>query len=138
MNDLLPVTAHELADELRPLWSRNQLAQDGADRRLKTVPSPGKTQTGEAFVEFSEQRDGRKAAGNEHGVRIQVEHSPDAMDDIKKHPRIFRDDSQTQVRRPGHRLDPEKSDPAIKAENPLEKVLRGGFHLGNRMRLVKP
>ncbi len=94
MKDLLSVTAHELADELRPLWRRNQLAQDGTDRRLKTVPSAGKAQTRKASVEFGEQWDRRKAARNEHGIQVQVEHPPDAMDDIKKHPRILRDDSQ--------------------------------------------
>jgi hypothetical protein len=60
------------------------------------------------------------------------------MDDIKKHPRIFRDDAQAQLRRAGDRLDPEKSNRVAEAENPLEKVLPGGFHAGDRMRLVKP
>jgi hypothetical protein len=68
MNDQLSVSLHELADELRSLFSRNQLPQDRADRRLKRVPATGQSQPREALIEFREKRNRREAARNEHGI----------------------------------------------------------------------
>jgi len=49
MNDLRPVAAHQLADEIGSLFSRDQLTQDRAYGGLETIPTTRQSQAREAI-----------------------------------------------------------------------------------------
>ena len=88
MRDLRAIAAHELPNEIAPLFSRNQLAQYGTDRGFKGIPSAGQPQAGKAIIQRGKKRILREALGDEERIGIQIEHCPDATDYLEENLRV--------------------------------------------------
>ena|ERR1051325_883273 len=137
MNNQLSAAADELIHELCALISGYQLPENRADRRFIRIPSAGQAQSGEASTEFGEERIRSKGILDQHGIQIQVEHSPHTADNLENQSGIFRENSQLQLRHIGNRFHPKISDRAAEAENAFEKSLGGDFDARNQMGLIK-
>jgi hypothetical protein len=109
MVKLFTIGRHELIHETRCLCYRNDLAQNGPDRRFERIKSAGQSCPGKAHLQRTSHVRLSKRLHNHDRVGIQIEHVPDALDHAQQLPGVGDDHLEQQLRLLAVRSGPKES-----------------------------
>lgn len=107
---------------------RHLLAEDGAHRQLEPVPGAGCPQPGMPREDRPKPGIATEVLGDHCGIRVQIEHAPDTVNEQWVCPRVGEPDVQIDRRRGQRQAHGEGPDPAVDRDGPPVTICSDHLH----------